>query len=96
MTLYLLENFSRVNWADIGGRTALFFAVKNNNLAIVKMLLMYRANPGIISIQKESPLSLCEKAKNMKMYQFLKRARVLAITLAIVHSVELRDRIWRR
>jgi len=29
MTLFLLENFSRVNWTDIGGRSALFFAVKN-------------------------------------------------------------------
>jgi ankyrin repeat protein len=49
MTIYLLENFSRVNWQDIGGRTALFFAVKNNNLALCKILLLYRANPGIFS-----------------------------------------------
>lgn len=50
MTLFLLENFSRVNWTDIGGRSALFFAVKNQNLVIVKMLLMYHANPGIFSV----------------------------------------------
>ena len=29
MTLELLTNYSRINWKDIGGRTALHFAVKN-------------------------------------------------------------------
>lgn len=59
MSLLLLNNFARVDWRDIGGRTALHFAVRNQNLAIVKILLLFKANPGIKSDKLESPLDIC-------------------------------------
>ena len=49
MTHLLLQNNARVDWQDELGRTALYFAVQNKNLKIVKYLLMYKANPGIKS-----------------------------------------------
>ena len=49
MTQLLLQNNARVDWQDELGRTALYFAVKNQNLKIVKCLLMHKANPAIKS-----------------------------------------------
>ena len=37
---FLIDNYSRVNWQDIGGRTALHFAVMNKNFTLVKYLLL--------------------------------------------------------
>lgn len=47
MVKYLCEKFSRVNFQDICGRTALIFATRNGNLAIVKILLSFKADPQI-------------------------------------------------
>lgn len=46
---YLIDNHSRINWQDIAGRTALHFAVLNNNYTLAKYLLLHLADPGIQS-----------------------------------------------
>lgn len=41
LAMFLIDNFSRVDWQDISGRTALHFAVRNNNFTLVKKLLAH-------------------------------------------------------
>ena len=50
MARFLIKKFSRINFKDIAGRTALYFAVFNgdekvDNLPMIKMLLCYKADP---------------------------------------------------
>ena len=47
MVKYLCDRFSRVDFQDICGRTALLFATRNGNLAMVKILLSFKADPQI-------------------------------------------------
>jgi ankyrin repeat protein len=53
MAKFLLLNHARVDWQDELGRTALFFAVKNDNIKLIKLLLLHKANPGIKSTIQE-------------------------------------------
>ena len=64
MAELLLEKFSRINWRDIGGRTAIYFAVQNDSLPMVKLLLLYQANPGMKADSRLNAIDLC---KNKKM-----------------------------
>ena len=45
MAVLLMKSYARVNWTDIIGRTALMYAVQNNNADIVRFLLCFRASP---------------------------------------------------
>ena len=45
MTRYLLKNYSRVNFKDIMGRTALNFAVADGEEKMVNALICYKADP---------------------------------------------------
>ena len=60
MTRFLLKNFSRPNFKDFAGRTALSFAVANSNLDIVKLLLCFKADPLITNNQGVSIQDICE------------------------------------
>lgn len=82
MTLELLANFSRINWKDIGGRTALHFAVKNENFTIVKMLLNYRANPGVKSDSMMSPTDLAKELGLKKIHSFLHKAEMILLAIS--------------
>ena len=52
MVKFLLENESPVNFKDLVGRTALNFAVEAKNLAIVKALLCFKADPTLKNNKK--------------------------------------------
>lgn len=93
MTLFLLEKFSRVDWKDLGGRTALYFAVKNENLGIVKILLMYNGDPSIKCDNSTSAIDIC---KNKKMKPFLDLARIVKVLMSMVNTADKRERIWRQ
>ena len=47
MARYLLKNFSRVNFRDMMGRTALRFAVDQGDIQMVKVLLCFKACPSV-------------------------------------------------
>jgi len=47
MVRMLLKAHSRVNFRDMPGRTALHFAVMNNNEEMVRILLCFKADPNI-------------------------------------------------
>lgn len=93
MSEMLLEKFSRINWRDIGGRTAIHFAVKNDSLPMVKLLLMHHANPGIKADSMSNPIDLCQ---NKKMLPFLIRGRILKILMPLMVKVKQREQIWRK
>lgn len=92
MTLFLLEKFSRVDWKDLGGRTALYFAVKNENLGIVKILLMYNGDPSIKCDNLTSAIDIC---KSKKMKPFLDLARIVKVLMSMVNTAEKRENIWK-
>jgi ankyrin repeat protein len=52
IAIFLIDHHSRVNWQDIGGRTAIYFAVQHNNFTLVKYLLLHMADPGIPTLSK--------------------------------------------
>ena len=47
MVRMLLKAHSRVNYRDLAGRTALTFAVLNDNEEMVRILLCFKADPKI-------------------------------------------------
>lgn len=47
MARFLLKNFSRVNFRDMMGRTALRFAVDQGDVQMVKVLLCFKADPAV-------------------------------------------------
>ena len=64
MARFLIKKFSRINFKDIAGRTALSFAVQNRNMAMIKMLLCYKADPSSINTQGKSILALFKENMN--------------------------------
>jgi len=47
MVRMLLKAHSRPNYSDLAGRTALYFAVLNDNEEMVRILLCFKADPKI-------------------------------------------------
>ena len=73
----LLKAHSRVNYQDLAGRTALTFAVLNDNEEMVKILLCFKANPMIEDNKGQNIMSLyCgrEKKGNLKIGSHMKLA----------------------
>jgi len=66
MARLLLRSFSRVNFKDLTGRSALSFAVADGNTQLVKILLCYKADPLSENNQGESILALYEKTEGKK------------------------------
>ena len=93
MSELLLDKFSRIDWRDIGGRSAIYFAVKNDSLPMVKLLLLYHANPGIKADSRLNTIDLCH---NKKMLPFLIRGRLLCILMPMMVKTRMREQIWRR
>ena len=52
IAIFLIDHYARVNWQDIGGRTAIYFAVQHSNFTLVKYLLLNLADPGIPTLSK--------------------------------------------
>ena len=75
MVRLLLKNFSRVNFQDLPGRTALHFAVMNDNEDMVKLLLCFKADPNIEDNSGQSSTKLHEsmgKKCNLKIGAHMK------------------------
>ena len=53
MTRFLLKRFSRVNFKDIQGNTALTYAVQASNVEMVKILLCFKADPASENLRKQ-------------------------------------------
>jgi len=88
----LCKRFSRVDGKDLVGRTPLHYAVQQNSVRMVKLLLSHHANPGAKSDCMESPLDIC---KNLDILVYLERARLLFIMKTFVSDKRLRNKIWR-
>ena len=79
MVRLLLKKHSRVNFKDLPGRSALHFAIRNNNEEIVRMLLCFRADPHIEDNNGQSSIAIFEamcrqKQINLKIGGYLKLA----------------------
>mmetsp|Transcript_5756 Transcript_5756/g.7771 ORF Transcript_5756/g.7771 Transcript_5756/m.7771 type:complete len:84 (-) Transcript_5756:316-567(-) len=75
MLKLLLKRHSRVNFRDMLGRTALHFAVMNDNEDIVKLLLCFKADPSVEDNKGESPHALHEAMgtkRNMRIAAHMK------------------------
>jgi ankyrin repeat protein len=86
----LIDNGARINSRDMGGRTALFLASKNNNLQSVKALLAGKANPGIKTYGGVSPM---EVAENERVKGFLAKASLLHICMPLIPA-KRRQNVW--
>ncbi len=84
MTELLLDKYSRINWKDMGGRSAIYFAVKNDSLPMVKLLLLNHANPGNKADSRLNAIDLCQ---NKKMLPFLIRGRLLFILMPMMVKI---------
>ena len=58
MVRMLCKAHSRINYKDLPGRTALHFAVMNDNEEMVKILLCFKADPNIEDNQGVSSMQL--------------------------------------
>lgn len=77
MVRMLLKAHSRVNYRDLAGRTALYFAVVNDNEEMVRILLCFKADPKIQDNKGLSIMNLYfnrEKKGNLKIGHHLKLA----------------------
>ena len=73
----LLKAHSRANFRDLAGRTALTFAVTNDNEEMVRILLCFKADPKIEDNKGQSITSLYfsrENQGNLKIGHHLKLA----------------------
>lgn len=71
MTRFLLKKFSRVNHKDLAGRTALNFAVEDKNLAMVQILICFKANPSSENNDNEKIIDLY-KNNNLEIDRILR------------------------
>ena len=71
----LIQNKANVNRRDCStkarGETALHIAVKNEDMATIKVLLTANADPGIINIYGETSLYMAAKVGSVEMVQLL-------------------------
>ena len=77
MVRMLLKAHSRANFRDLAGRTALTFAVTNDNEEMVRILLCFKADPKIEDNKGQSITSLYfsrENQGNLKIGHHLKLA----------------------
>lgn len=76
MVRILCKHHSRVNFKDLPGRTALTFAVQNDNEDMVKVLLCFRADPNIEDNKGQSIMNMYfarkGKTTNLKIGAYLK------------------------
>lgn len=86
MAKILLKRHSRVDSRDIVGRTPLHYAVNQNSLRLVKLLLSFKANPGVKSDCLESSMDIC---KDKIIMAFLEKARTLCIMKNFVGDKKL-------
>lgn len=64
--IYIQNNDLDINERDLAENPALYYAIKNNNIKMVKLLLKYGANPN-----EFDSLSLAFKTKNLPMIKLL-------------------------
>jgi hypothetical protein len=69
----LLEADADPNVQDENGTTLLHQAVEARNLEIVKLLLVFKANPNLINKDGLTPLDLAEKIGDMRIIDVLRR-----------------------
>ena len=93
MSKFLIDSCSRVDWLDMLGRTPLHSAVKNDNLKMVKLLLLNKANPTIKCHLLGSPIDQCS---NPQILKFLKLAEKTQYSLKLVHDPRFKAIIWQR
>jgi len=65
-------HFVDVNITDSIGNTVLMFAVKKNNVQMVKQLLQLRADPNLINNQERSALDMSRDNKTEKISEIIK------------------------
>ncbi|CDW72228.1 ankyrin repeat-containing protein [Stylonychia lemnae] len=86
----LIQEGSKINTQDLGGRTPLFIACKFNHMNSAKMLLAAKANPRIRTCSGLEPF---EATTNYKLKGFIAKAKLLHICLPMVHHKK-RQQVW--
>ena len=78
MMRILLRNYSRVNFKDLVGKTALNYAVESENIQLIKGLLCMKADPESKNNQAKTILEIYEskitRETNLEIGSFLKLA----------------------
>ena len=91
----LLEHIGRgcdVNAADENGNTPLHFAAQNDHMAVLKSLLIHRADPTIKNKAGKSPIDVARKAKQeLAVVELEASARQAAERQRIEHQIQLAE-----
>jgi ankyrin repeat protein len=57
------------------GGSALFFAIQNKNIPIIKMLLDHGADPNAINYNRVTPFMLATESGDQKIIELIEKAR---------------------
>ena len=87
----LIEFGANVSQKDMGGRTPLYIATKENNLQAVKTLLSAKASPIIMT---NSERNCFDVAADAMIEKYLIKAQLLQICLKIIPQ-EKRAIVWK-
>ncbi|XP_013380839.1 ankyrin repeat and KH domain-containing protein mask [Lingula anatina] len=71
LELLLNSKFTDVNWRNFEGLTALFFAVKQQHVDCVSLLLRHGADPNLSSELEGNPLDIAAAANDVKIAKML-------------------------
>lgn len=89
---YLVERGADVEFQDIIGRPALYFAVMGGKVDIVRYILDHKANPWSTSSVNYN--ELCQQYQNEEALLEIRRARKQYITMKMTPP-SIREHVWR-
>lgn len=92
LTQFLIQNKCDIDSRDCLGRTALFYAVRNQNPYIIRCLLFNRANPWS-SYKNNFSKFIDQNSYSQACAQLIRVARKIHIGLLLAESKQ-RDQVW--
>ena len=84
---------SRVNFKDLVGRSALMFAVENENDELMKFLLCFHANPITRNCNGKGAIEMTE---DVTVTNMLNRSACMRAGLLFISGREKRFKFWKR
>lgn len=91
MVKLLLKYFPDINACDYFGKTALTYAVENNDLKIAKSLFYFKADPW-----NDKNTNYMEIAPSETMERLIKKVRRFWIGMSLVKNRKKKDQIWKK